>query len=111
MEVITPAFSSAVAHYNRLVQELLYLMTREDRRTWCYPGRGTLRNLHEPRTPPAVSRRPPTGEGTGSSLAAPANAIAELEAQLDRSSISKNASITSAPGTRSEALCTRKQET
>ena len=82
--------------------------TREDRRTWCDPGRGTPRNLRGPNPPPAVSHtRPLTGAGTGSDLAAPANAVAAEEARLDRVSTSKHASISSGPENGSVALCTK----
>ena len=79
--------------------------TREIRRTWCNPGRGTPRNLRGPNLPPAVSQtRHPTGAGTGSDLAVTASAVAVTEARLDRVSTSKHASISSGPGNGSVAL-------
>lgn len=58
---------------------------------------------------PAVSQRPPTGAGSGSSPATPANGLAAAEAHLHRISTIKcnNALILSDPGNASDALRAR----
>lgn len=43
--------------------------TRDARGAYCYPGRRTPRNFREPLSPSAVNQRPPTGDGTGNSVA------------------------------------------